>query len=405
MPNSDSDAIIAAAKNVVLNGRTVGPEIQAMMDLISGIPNYSMASNTNQGWIHRKLMRDRIEHNHIIDIDVLISWFWTGVMKALHKVEAAGTSVLVYHDIVAEQSGAPHMRATSMSPLNYLRQHGFFMAKMYINKVFKERLRQHCLDCDRISLVGSTREYDTGCPFCGSTDSFLNQIFASKRTRTCNQCHKVRTTRFERVCGKPHLVNDRIEFVDGCGSENVVLVTIEEYNTDDTDKHTKVIYWHDSTPEDLLADAEIDHEVIDFIKACEIALPADPKDPKGDSRNRQILRILVDPQEGRDICSRCRERAGVICAVQCGNPGCSHTKIVNPKESCGAEHFSLPMCINYSRKIGEYLGCTSTLINMRVKRIRQHTLSFALHNTRRFSVARYLVSRLTPKKDEHEPAH
>jgi hypothetical protein len=277
------DEIIAVAKKVILSGKTAGPEIQAVMDLVSGVIDYKMTASTNQGWIHKKLIRDRIETNHVIDADALISWFWTGVMKALQRVQVAGTDVPVWYDEISELNGTPHIRATKMSGLNYLRQYGLFMAKRYINETFKKRLRQQCMDCKRISPIGSMREYDDGC-VCGAMDSHLNQIGPNKRTRTCDVCHKTRPTRFERVCGEPRVVHGAIEFINGCGSENIVLVTIEEYSHHDYDneallaKATDLIAEH-STPESLYADSEIQNEINHFIKECEAALHQIPMTP------------------------------------------------------------------------------------------------------------------------------
>ena len=394
-PTAD-EVIMAAQEFQRRYPKRCGAPIRALMDVVAGVNGYEMHGD-NQGWLNKKLLRDRIEKNHVIDYDVMVSKFWQGVMNALPKVVAKGTTVVV----VLNDGGSKTERATQMSPLNYLRNTGLGFARRYIDESFRNRLRQQCNDCGTIMklssggvddarvvgkdegdkpkmYVGTTREYDNGCPKCHSDQSELIGGFLRKRKRRCIECGTVRAARFERVCGVPVGVgpDGKVIFEHGCGSENITLVTAEDNSLDDNPDGTEIVASNTDDPETQYVEAERDPEISVFIREIEASMPRDPGDPTGDSKNRKILRILTDPREGREVCQSCRASAK------------------DPDDCCPAEYFTIDECINYSRKIGQFLGVTTTLANRRVAKVREHTRKFARTHQKRYKVAAHIMKRL-----------
>jgi hypothetical protein len=392
MDDKQAEIVIAEAKNhVKTTKRTTGSPIQALQDAVADVDGYRMASNTNQGYIFRRLLHDRLDYNHLIDQDVLISHFWFGVMNALLRAEVAGAEVPVRYDgtepvtvtSVTSSGTKYYIRATQMSQLSYLRNTGLAYARRYIDRTCRERLRQQCLDCHQINPVGTTREYDNGCS-CGSYESSLRSGWMKKRTRVCKSCGKARHVRMERVCGTPKMDGGNVVFSNGCGSEAVKLITVEKYAGSEAEEavFANLVDEFAGSQEDGLIESEIHDDMNRFVTECERAMPKDPNDKTGDSKNRRIFRILVVPNEGADICRKCHENSPKLDGVP------------DPKSCCGATNFSLTSCINYSKKIGEYMGFTPTLANSRVKKIRKHTEQFATKNQNRFTTARYLATKL-----------
>ena len=373
MDENPNDVIACAKTWIAQHGAyKYGPPIQALMELISGVPKYKMIVSTDQGYIYRKLIRS-MEHNHIVDIETMVSKFWYGAIQAVLRAQPLGTEVDINNGTVERR------RKTGMAPLTYIRNMGVAAARKYIDECCRRRLKQVCHDCSKITSLGKQFETDNGCR-CGHKESVLPRAFVRHPLRTCTKCHEKRALKFERVCGTVNTDKETgeqwISKESGCGSNNVTIIQIEDFVEDgENDAWEWKFGVTDNNPETEVAEIEMMEDVNRFTTACIAALPGDVADPAGDSQTRKILRVLVDPTAGIDICKQCH---------------------IEDPECCGAPTFSIEVCTNYSKKLGQYFGYSTTLANRRVKKIRKHTLKFANEHQDEFITAKYLASRMSP---------
>jgi hypothetical protein len=411
--HSPEDLVVQEAQQFVAAYGTKkhGRQLQALMDIVSGIQGYRMDSKCPQGIIHQFLFAERIENNHVIDYDVVISHFWQGVFEYLPNAMLRGTKVMVRKaalpttdgSVTVELSISKHgrdyeERETKMPPVNYLRMQGRAAMRKFVNSCYKTRLRQQCNSCGRTGSLGVQKEEDKGCPKCKSINSKMLAGVMRRRSRACLDCGHVRFTTMKRVCGHPREKEDgTIEYVDGCGGVDVQTLQTEEYLTDH-EKWDGVLGEDGHDPEVHIIHNELEKDASEFVQACIGSMPRDARDPNGDSQTRKILRILVDPQDGAKICKDCRDDSDSVCAQSCADPLCDHDRMPDPKQSCGAKTFSLSECINYSKKIGDHLGYTASLANRRVAKVRKHAAEFARQNGRRFVTARYIARRLSTEE-------
>ena len=366
MAESPADILDRAKAFIVEHGAyKYGKPIQDLMDLVSGVCGYRMDAATEQGFIYRKLLNNKFEHNHIIDIDVMISKFWYGAIQTVLRAKPVGAIV----DIKNPTDNTP--RKTKLPPLSYIRNMGVARARKYIDECCRARLKQLCHDCSRVSSLGRQRELDPGCK-CGCKESTLPRVFGNK-IRTCTECGRRRLAYFERVCGSLRIDEDSgKEYVEsGCGSSNISIIQSEEFvDSSDKDAWEWKFGLTETDPESDVSNTQVTQDAARFAKACIDALPEDLSDPTGDSKTRKILRIMVDPQEGAGICKQCREQ---------------------DSDSCGAQTFDISECVNYSKKLGRYFGYSTTLANRRVKKIRSHTIKFAREHANEFVTAKYIA--------------
>lgn len=409
-----------------------GPEIQALMDAVSGVSSYKMGDRHNQGYIYKKFMTERIDSNHIIDFDELVGKFWLGVFDYLDSALPQGTKIAKREEYLKNGHGKVpvsiqkrhgrfySVKSTMMDPIVYLRSRGLAYARKYVIQCYKERLRQECQDCGTINTIGSTFEIQEPCPKCGSRISELQAGFMRRRTRRCGQldskskvingCGHTRPAKLKRICGRPvadadgivKKTNDgRYECVGGCGSFNVNLIQAEKYSseehdvTDDGGEDDIESVSGFTDPEDSVSQSEAASDASAFASACVTALPPDPRDPTGDSQSRKILRVLVEPGASLDMCKSCNKMAIMVCVDGCGESTCTHSKVPDPKMSCGSRTFSFEDCVNYSKKIGDYFGYTASLANRRVAKVREHVLTFAQNNKHKYTTAKFIVNNLT----------
>jgi hypothetical protein len=372
----NEDAVILEAQDFISQHGAVkhGGPVQRLMDLVSGISQYKMLVTSPQGYIYNKLVRGRLEYNHIIDQDQMISRFWSGVFKSVMLAKAVGTVVNV------DDGTDVSSRATRLTPLQYIRKYGVSAARKYIDECCKKKLRQQCNDCHTVSSLGSQREYDKGCHKCGSFESIKPHQFVRKRVRICVKCGTIRTTRFERVCGRIGADGDGQTVSGGCGSENITIIQIEDL-TDQID--TEFDGGHEDTPESNLHEAQAHDELNKFTQACLDSLPSDAS---GDSSTKRVLRVLIDPACGGGVCRECARVAPKIVV--------DDEEVPDPKYCCGATKFAIGHCINYSKRLGQYFGYSAALANRRVDKVRQHTLAIAKKYTEQFDVAKAIVARL-----------
>jgi hypothetical protein len=365
--DESADAVIERAKaHIIKHGAyRYGPPIQELMDLVANVHNYRMQYRTDQGFIYRKLI-SRIEYNHIVDIETMISKFWYGAIQAILRAKPVGTEVGI-------SNGTDECRRkTAMSPLNYIRNMGVAAGRKYIDECCRKRLKQLCHDCNKVTGLGKQREIDHGCK-CGSKEAITPHAFVKHPIRICITCGTKRSLIFERVCGTIKVDENGSPWIPGdtgCGSNNVSIIQIEDYvEGEDADTWEWKFGITDSTPEDDVSSFELAKDAAAFAEACIKALPGDIADPNGDSQTRKILRILVDPMAGTDICMQCKASA----------------------DCCGASSFAIDICTNYSRKLGEHFGYSTTLANRRVKKIRQHAIAFAIKNQHLFEAAKHIA--------------
>jgi hypothetical protein len=381
----NEDAVILEAQDFITQygaARHGGP-IQNLMDLVSGISQYKMSITTPQGYLYNKLVSGRLEYNHIIDQDQMISRFWSGVLKAVMKAKAVGTVVNI------DDGTGTEARPTRLTQLQYIRKYGVSAARKYIDECCKKKLRQQCNDCHTVSSLGPQREYDKGCHKCGSFESIKPHQFVRKRVRVCVKCGTIRATRFERVCGRVGVDADGQTVSGGCGSENITIVQIEDL-TDQID--TEYDHGHQETPEACLDDVQSHAELNKFTQVCLDSLPGDANDASGDSSTKRILRVLVDPACGASVCRECVRTAPKVMV--------EGEEVPDPKYCCGASKFAIGCCINYSKRLGQYFGYSAALANRRVNKVRQHTLAVAKKYADQFEVARAIVGKLAICEEE-----
>src|SRR6266542_2501636 len=77
---------------------------------------------------------------------------------------------------------------------------------------------QRCRACGHVGPVSTTREYDDGCPACGSEHSIVRSHDALL-TRICCACGAERPMDLRQVCGRPQRSPHGIAFANGCGSD------------------------------------------------------------------------------------------------------------------------------------------------------------------------------------------
>lgn len=350
--------------------------MQQFMDMVSGVKAYSISDNMRQGIIkrifekecHRYYSRNNDYSNFSMNLDDIVSIFWTTVFKKLPEAKTTGTTVETrgVNGVTSNQ-----LRATNCNPINWLKNHGIMGVRNSVNKVYNRNLLQVCDDCGHRSKADS-REIEAlkDCPQCASKDTFEfwpngSSTYKATKERQCRQCKSIWKRKFTYVCAECLSVNVHIESRFD-GKEDGIYEVAND----------------DLTVEEQYVAQELEAEVRTIIGGTYGALPINP-DPNAsptDTKARAILDVLFDPVVSKDICAKCVKKASLVCSEKCGQPGCAHEKVKNPKETCGAESFSLESCINYSKKIGEYHGVSATLSSRRLKTIRKYFVKYVSEN-------------------------
>jgi hypothetical protein len=320
----------------------VGPEIYKLMDLVSNVSAYKMDIDTNQGYIYYKLLNRHYNLNQLIDPNTIISKFWQGVFTALTKV------IDKKYDL-----------STQMDQLNYLRSYGIGLAKRYINSIVNKYIKQLCMDCGKISNLNRNRriEYESKCPKCNDSNSLIIHAALSKLRRKCLNCQHIRDVVYFKTCGT--LTSSKV--IGGCGSSNIILINISESFNDNMGYHEY----------DKESNINIVTDLDKFIRGIETYIP----NPVGctDNKNKTIFRILSGNSEAKDICYRCRQDG------------------IN---TCGAESFTLDECVNYSKKIAEFLQITPSLANRRVAKVREYVKTYVCKHHVKCDISEYIYNRL-----------
>jgi hypothetical protein len=400
-------AVLDAQQHVKEHGRRHGAPIQELMNAVSGVIGYKFHDGP-QGYVLSRFFSERANVNDVIDISVLISRFWDSVFENLFKATPAGAVVPVRDQQVtgvkAEDgkfSRTYTAKPTNLSAVKFLRMQGIAAARKYINDCYRIHLRQHCNDCGQTTHLAKKFEFDTGCNMCDSYASTMLAGVMRRRRRKCNDCGAIRLCDMKRVCGRPIVNGDDTTYADGCGSTNISLVRAEESLNDSnsisiTDSSVE---FSEDTPEFNYICNELHDDAAAFLQDCIKSLPVDSQAGNCESNSAKILKIIADPKEGNDICKKCHENARPVCVENCSEQ-CTHAKMMDPKQCCGANSFSLDQCINYSAKIGQYLGFTASLANRRVKRVRLHVISFANKNKHKYKTAKHIALAMRQIDDE-----
>lgn len=353
------------------------------MDLVSGVSAYSISDPSRQGIIKRLFekeckryyTRNNDYSNFSINLDDVVSIFWEAIFKDLPTAKAFGAMVTT-RAVVGQtaDAGGGIVRPTNANPINWLKKRGVMGVRNAINKVYNHNLIQVCDDCGHRSKADS-REVDSKvCPKCASLKTLEhwpdgNSTYKATKHRKCLSCTHVWQRKFAYVCAKCLSMGVHIESrFDGKEDAVYDLPTSE------------------LTIEDQYVEQELEAEVQTIISGTYAALPLNP-DPMAsptDTKARAILDVIFDPIVSKDICSKCVIKADSVCIELCeafkNTRKCTHDKVKNPKQTCGAESFSLDKCINYSKKIGEYHGVSATLSSRRIQTIRKYFIKYVSEN-------------------------
>lgn len=379
--NELANEAVLRAQESIATGRRNNKAIQDMMDLISGIQNYAIWNINKQGVIRKAFELERLRHNgtkagraasFATDLDDVISTFWEHVFKYLPRATATGENVPVrvvdgqYDDDTefdenTSTAGLQFVqRSTKCNPVHYLRNMGIMGVRNLINKSYRRNIVMVCDDCGQGSSVSTTEESSDKCPKCTSDDVGKywpdgNSSYRSRKARKCNECNHIWLRQFTRKCYK-------------CNSENV---RTESRIQNGEDSIFQAPSGEDSA-ETLLVANELNQNIDTLIGKLYNFLPSDPRDPKVVSRTKDVFNILTRPEFSKDMCGKCVAKAPMVCDEKCGLTNCIHGKAPDPKISCGEPSFSLDKCINFSKKIGEYHGCSASLAARRVKKVREY---------------------------------
>lgn len=227
-----------------------------------------------------------------------------------------------------------------------------------------------CDDCGASSSV-STKEEIQDCPKCSSTDTCKywpngNSSYRSKKFRLCKPCGHMWQRQFNRKCTH-------------CGSQSV-RVDARAQGDDATLAQTPSA----ANTESTLAELETDLMVDGLIDKLYKSLPLDPRDPTTISKTKEVFDILVRPEASTEMCKKCVASAKHICTDRCklfkAEGQCEHEKMLDPSETCGADHFVIGKCVNFSKKIGEHHNCSASLAARRVKKVREYVKRYIIEH-------------------------
>lgn len=377
--NKTADEVVSKVQQDLISKTPDARSLQQLMDLVSGVQAYSTLDHRRQGVIRgifdkesekfKSGSRYRIS-NFSLDLDDVISTFWEHVIKYLPRASVTGGVVPVR--VVAGQDAKTTAtrdglsfadRDTKCNPVHYLRKMGVMGVRNLVNSVYRKNLIQVCEQCSSASNVSRVEIEGKECPKCKSTDVENhwpdgNSAYRVRKEKLCKGCQNTWTRKFAYSC-------------QTCQS-NEIRIESRYGPTDDLTQLTN----DDVSAEETLITHEAERELDNILRDIYNFLPADPRDPTLVSRTKEIFTILVDPKASVDICRKCVSAAPQVCADQCKEKDCKHTRMPDPKVSCGATTFSINKCVNFSRKIGEYHGCSASLSARRVKKVRQYFIRF-----------------------------
>ncbi len=374
---------MSRVQQAILNKIPDPEAMQQMMDMLSGVSAYVVGDMGRQGAIKRLFekeckryyTRNNDYSNFSINLDDIVSIYWETIFKDLPEAKVFGTMVTTRAVKGQDQSNAAGIvRKTNANPINWLKMRGTMGVRNAINKIYNQNLIQVCDDCGHKSKADSREVDSIACPKCASKNTLEhwpdgNSTYKATKERSCLECKEVWKRRFAYVCA-------------GCLSTSVHI----ESRFDSKDAETYDLANEEPTIEERYVEQELEEEVKTIIAGTYSALPLNP-DPLAsptDTKARAILDVIFDPIVSKDICNKCIAKADSVCSVSCPEfkttKSCIHFKMKNPKQTCGAESFSLDKCINYSKKIGDYHGVSATLSSRRIQTIRKYFIKYVSEN-------------------------
>lgn len=378
--NEVANSVVMTVQQSIANGKINNDALHEMMDLISGVKNYDISDLENQGHIRKIFEKERYRHSGSrsgrtasfgIDLGDVVSVFWEHVFKYLPRASQTGDVVSMrvvdgqkqetdtIDQKLTKQGLTFVQRNTKCNPIHYLRDQGIMGVRNLINSSYRRNIMMVCDDCGTSSSVSSS-EANEHCPKCNcaKTEKFWpdgNSSYRAKKSRRCLGCGNTWTRQFTRKCYS-------------CGSDGV-RTEARVQNGEESMFHVPS---SDVSAHETLEQAEIDRSLDELLDRIYKFLPSDPKDPKAISRTKDVFNIMTRPEFSRDMCGKCVKAAPLVCEEKCKDHNCSHSKIPDPNLTCGEESFALNKCVNFSKKIGEYHGCSASLAARRVKKVREY---------------------------------
>lgn len=361
--SNDTDMLVARAQEDLAAGRKVDSRLMSkLMDLISGVDGYSPSDMRRQGVIAKFFSKEITKTsgvlnsaNYMVGMEDLVSVFWENVMQTLPTARQQGTVVKV-----RQAAGAEVTRPTSSNSVYYIRSQSITKTRNYINAIYSKMLVQSCDDCFNHGPPNK-EEVDVQCGTCGSdvTEPVWpdgNTKYRAKKARRCLSCLTTWKRKFEYRCSR-------------CKSDNISIgpKTVSKQES---------VYDESSiarSSEDEALDAELEREIDHIYTTIRASLPKNPADRLATSKTMELFDMLVDKSKSVDMCAKCRLSAPTICVKRCTVP-CKHDTMLDPRSSCGETEFTVASCVNYSKKIGEYVGCSASLVARRMKQIRATTV-------------------------------
>ena len=376
--NSVADRLIDMVKKDLGKGLSSSANIMALMDLVVGVNGYIISNHSRQGVIRRVFTKERSQaiHGSVInigvDIDDAVSIFWTEVFSSIDKVKSTGEEVDVRS--VGGDGASASKRNTNCNPVHYLRMRGIMGVRNLINASYRKHLIQTCDDCNAIGSI-SSKESSNVC-VCGSSNTERywpdgTSTFRAKKHRRCLDCGKVWKRVFMYTCGQ-------------CKSTNVTIVPRTARVHMSTADANKLVV--DETQFSDTYHAETVKHMSEVVLGIKRMIPIDPG-TNAASKTGAIYSYMFDDADSAAICKLCADRASVVTDDD-GN-----TK-PDPKSCCGAKVFSLDVCTNYAKKIGQYQQCSASLSSRRVEKIREYAVKYIVANKSRNSFCESLYEEL-----------
>lgn len=387
--SNDTDSIVAQAQGQLRAGSKLEFGLMSkLMDLVSGVENYDPRNMSKQGVIAKFFNKEISKTggvlksaNYLINLEDLVSVFWENVLETIPTAKKHGDTVEV-----REVAGSTVSRPTQSNSIYYIRSQSITKTRNYINAIYAKMLVQSCETCNGHSPPHK-EEVHKAC-VCGSTNSVPiwpdgNTKYRAKKMRRCEDCQATWRRRFEYRCGK-------------CGSGHIAIrpknISKSESFQDDSTTARSV--------EDEALDLELEQELADAFVSIRQLLPKNPSDKAAQSKTMELFDMIVDRNKTVDMCAKCRLSAPTVCVKKC-TKSCAHERVLDSRASCGATEFSLTACVNYSKKIGEHVGCSASLVARRMKQIRATTVQH-LNQTKNSSEISARVLKLLEGKGSDE---